>query len=257
MTTYADPRILVCVLGKELDALVAAAEEFRAATRFAVDNKYSSDDSDQRMNMSFRVCWDTVHPDAFGDGDTIAVYEHDAVLYALSPRLPQANTMQGAIDAVGFIVHVLDNGGTAAKIENAGIAHGADRWRELLRDIRKAQKAADRVVLSRATRLAVTKRPLTSNGFYESLGNHLVGLPEVFVPISAVKRDRDAVVVMDRVADELAADGVDTVVARLGAKLDRKSGYGGDFEFKINPWGAVKLPTTAIAPDLRPSRPGV
>jgi hypothetical protein len=251
---YPDPRILVCVLGTKLDSLITAARGFLGTTRFTVDEEYSSGEPDDRMESSFDVCWDRVHPAAFSDDDERAVVEHRAVLYALSPALPRAQVLQGAIDAVAFIDHLLARGAVAAKIENAGVAHGMTRWRALAAAIREAR---DPLTRARTARLAVTRRPIGGDDYYETIGNHLVGLPEVYVPQASVGSDREAVVVMDRVGDELAQDGVEEVIARYGAELDPTSPYEGDFEFKINPYGIVKLPVTTLPPTIRPSRPGL
>jgi hypothetical protein len=208
------------------------------------------------MEGSFGVCWDTVHPGAWTDDDETAVVEHGAVMYALTGSLAQAATLPAAIDAVLFAEHLLGNGATAVKIESSGVAHGVARWRELAAQLRAARDAGDRAAVARIARIAVTKRPLGGAQYYESLGNHLVGLPEVYVPNTAVRTDRDAVALMDLVADELAADGVEAVLARR-AKLDMTSSYEGGFEFKINPYGHVQLPKTRAIPALRPSRPGL
>ncbi|MEO8699044.1 MAG: hypothetical protein ABI867_03340 [Kofleriaceae bacterium] len=257
MTTYADPRFLVCALGPELPRLLAAARSFSAATAFVPDEEFSSADADDRMERSFGVCWDTVAANAHDASDEAAVADHGAVMYSLSAQLPQVAALTGAIDAVNFIEHLLDHGATAVKIENAGIAHGALRWHALASDLRRARDAGDRVALARTARIAVTKRPLGGERYYESLGNHMVGLPEVYVPIKAVRTDRDAVRVMEEVADELVIDGLDAVLARRGATLDPVSPYEGDFEFKINPYGIVKLAATPLLPGVRPSRPGL
>jgi hypothetical protein len=251
MTAYPDPRMLLCVLGGELAPLVAAARAFRCATAFTVDEEYSSDEADDRMEESFGVCWDTVAADARTDDDDQAVVEHGCVMYVITPALPHAQTLPAAIDAILLVEHLLANGATAAKIESSGVAHGAAKWRALAAQLRAA---SDPVARARIARLAVTKRPLGGNQFYESLGNHLVGLPEVYVPLKGM-RDREAVRVIDDVGDELVRDGVDAVVARHAATLDPKSPYEGGFEFKVNPYGIVKLGKRGAT--LAPSRPGL
>lgn len=248
MSNYPKPRLLLCVLGTDLPSLIEAARGFHGKAGFEVDEQFSSDEADDRMIDSFGVCWDTVAKGAYDDTDETAVEEHDAVMYVISPHLEQAATVPAAAELVQLAVHLLDHGAAAVKCESAGVAHGVKRWRVLAKELAAAR--GDVAKLARVARLAVTKRPLGGDDYYESLGNHLVGLPEVYVPHQAVRTDRDAVKLMDEVADELAASGVDAVVAKRGATLDMKSQYEGGFVFKINPYGVVKLRRATLRPSV-------
>ena len=88
------------------------------------------------------------------------------------------------------------------KGESAEIAHGLARWRQLNLQARSVGKSGDHLALGRICRLAFAKRPLVSEKFFESVGFHLVGLPEVYVA-RTYGSDRAAVAAMDAVADEL------------------------------------------------------
>jgi hypothetical protein len=254
--SYPNPRHLICALGEDLDALIAAAESFRGtAVQFTVDRDYSSDEADDRMDRSFGVCWDRVWPGAWTDADEEAVASHGAVMYALSPSLEREHAAAAAADAVKFAAHLLDHGAVAVKGESAGIAHGAARWRQLANELDLATgRARDRIA-----RLAMTKRPLGGDDYYESLGNHLVGLPEVYIGKAIGLGERAAVHRMDEIADELAggtspAGAIDAVITKYSATLDLVSPYEGGFEFKINPYGILRVPTQS---PLLPARVGI
>jgi hypothetical protein len=246
--SYPDPRHLICALGADLATLVDAANSYRGPTKFTVDDNYSSDEADDRMDRSFGVCWDRVHPNAWTDADEQAVASHGAVMYALSPSLARAEAAAASADAVRFAVHLLDHGATAVKGESAGIAHGAARWHQLATEL----DGATGLGRDRVARLAMTKRPLGGDDYYESLGNHLVGLPEVYVAKVVGLTERGAVKLLDDIADELAA-GVD-VIAKYDATLDPTSPYEDGFEFKINPYGIVRV---ALRSPLLPARVGI
>jgi hypothetical protein len=253
MATYPDPRILICALGAALAPMKAAAVSFRGETAFTVDEDYSEDEADDRMEQSFGVCWDRVATDAYDETDEAAVEEHGAVVYLLSPPMPQHRIVGATADALFLIEHLLANGATAVKIENAGIAHGVARWRALAEAARRAPDAAAK---ARVVRDA-TMKPIGGDRFYESIGHHLAGIPEVYVPIKSVRSERDGVRRIQTIGDELLADGVEAVLARHGATLARESQYEGDFEFKINPWGVVMLPPKLADLAIKPSRPGL
>ena len=253
MARYSDPQILLCALGASLAPMVAAAGAFRCETAFKVDDDYSSDEADDRMERSFGVCWDRVVPDAYDETDEMAVENHSAVMYLVSPPVPRERIVGAMVDALRLIEHLLANGATAVKIENAGIAHGVARWRALAE---AARNAPDIRARARAVRDAVMK-PIGGDHFYESIGHHLAGIPEVYVPIKSVRSERDGVRRIQAVGDEMIAEGVEAVLARHGATLDRASQYEGDFEFKINPWGTVKLPAKLADTTIKPSRPGL
>jgi hypothetical protein len=237
---YPKPRILMCALGPDLATLYAAGRSFAGTTRYIVDEDNSHDGANDNMSMSFGVCWDTVAREVYDDDDEEAVEEHGAAMYMLTEHLEREQTLAAAITAVDLAVHLLDHGATAVKCESAGVAHGQKRWRTLAAELAGAR--TDPANTARLARIAVTKRPLGGDEFFESLGNHLVGLPEVYVPLQAVSTDREAVRIMDRIGDELVALGTDRVLAMHGCALDMSSQYEGGFEFKINPYGCLKLP---------------
>jgi hypothetical protein len=138
--------------------------------------------------------------------------------------------------ALRLVGRLLQAGATAAKGESAGIAHGIARWRQLAREAEGAEPGA----ATRACRLAFAKRPLTDGDYLYSVGFHLVGLPEVFVSSSSSMDELALSTMIDGVADEMTADGVEAVVARYGAELKVIDEYEED-DFKYNPFGRVYL----------------
>ncbi|TNE85010.1 MAG: DUF2314 domain-containing protein [Deltaproteobacteria bacterium] len=84
---------------------------------------------------AFRVDMQGPHPsmrEAFeyaGQGrlspETLAaIDDHQSAIYLLAPAGPDE-----ARALLGFVTHLLDAGGYAVKIESAGVAHEADKWR--------------------------------------------------------------------------------------------------------------------------------
>ncbi|RXT29899.1 hypothetical protein B5P46_02235 [Rhizobium leguminosarum] len=238
------PRHVLCFLGKERDLSPlsdAASQAIRDfATGFSVDDEYSQAEPDDRMSQSFAVCWDRVEADAWSPADEDAVADHQSVLYVLGPSMAQAETVKVSMLALRLIERLIDAGAVAVKGESAGIAHGVDRWRELIRQGAEAIKAADLLAQQRIGRLAFAKRPLSVPGYLESVGFHLVGLPEVYVPESAGS-ERQIVAIMDAVADEIAQRGLEPTLKERRASLSFDSTYEVD-EFKFNPYGVVRLP---------------
>ncbi|MBY3136829.1 hypothetical protein [Rhizobium laguerreae] len=237
-------RHVLCFLGKERDlsplsdAATQAIREF--ATGFSIDEDYSQAEPDDRMSQSFAVCWDRVEADAWSPADEDAVADHQSVLYILGPSMQQAETVKVSMLALRLVERLIDAGAVAVKGESAGIAHGLDRWRELIRQGAEATKAADPLAEQRIGRLAFAKRPLSVPGYLESVGFHLVGLPEVYVPESAGS-ERQIVAIMDAVADEITQRGLEPTLEGRRASLSFDSTYEAD-EFKFNPYGIVRLP---------------
>ena len=60
------------------------------------------------------------------------------------------------------------------------------RWTELGEDV---EHAKEDVILARLCRFAFSRRPLSDGEFLCSVGFHLIGLPEVFVPRSLSEDD--------------------------------------------------------------------
>ncbi|TBY85123.1 hypothetical protein [Rhizobium leguminosarum] len=238
------PRHVVCFLGRErnLNTLSEAASQAIRdfATGFSIDENYSQAEPDDRMVQSFAVCWDRVEADAWSPADEDAVADHQSVLYVLGPSMEQAETVKVSMLALRLIERLIDAGAVAVKGESAGIAHGLDRWRELIRQGAEAVKAADPLTEQRIGRLAFAKRPLSVPGYLESVGFHLVGLPEVYVP-ETVGSERQIVAIMDAVADEITQRGLEPTLKERRAGLSFDSTYEVD-EFKFNPYGIVRLP---------------
>jgi hypothetical protein len=237
------PRHVLCFLGKDRDLshLSEAASQAIAdfAAGFSVDDSYSQAEPDDRMSQSFAVCWDRVEPDAWSAADEEAVAHHQSVLYILGPSMQQRETVTVSMAALLLVERLIGAGAVAVKGESAGVAHGLDRWRALIVQGAQALKAEDTLSQQRIGRLAFAKRPLSDQEYLQSVGFHLVGLPEVYVPKSAGS-ERQVVAIMDAVADEIAERGLEPTLEARGAKLSFESTYDVD-EFKFNPYGIVRL----------------
>ncbi|MBR1187972.1 hypothetical protein [Bradyrhizobium sp. AUGA SZCCT0160] len=237
------PRHVLCFLGgkqglaKLSDAASMAIRDF--ATGFGIDQTYSQDKPDPRMSRSFGVSWDRVHPNARSSADDDAVENHQSVLYVLGPPMTTETAIVVSTGALMLVHQVIKAGATAVKGESAGVAHGLVRWNELILQASAALKSDDDFALRRVCRLAFAKRPLASDDYLESVGFHLAGLPEVFVPKSHGS-ERQAVATMDAVADEIARQGLEATLKSRRAKLSFESDYA-EGDFKFNPYGIVKL----------------
>ncbi|WDZ75087.1 hypothetical protein PWG15_10660 [Ensifer adhaerens] len=234
------PRHVLCLLGGErpfsalCEMIQSAIDSF--ATGFEIDYTFSEDAPDDRMPMSFEVCWDRVQKGAWTKDDEEAVSDHRSVIYVLGPPMTAEDAVRTSGTALRLVAHVLENGVTAAKGESAGVAHGVARWKQLARDAEGQTGAA----LARPCRLAFGKRPIGTAEYLYSIGFHLVGLPEVYAPRSLSDDELALSAIIDAVAEEVVSEGVEKTLARRGAKLLPVDAYDED-EFKYNPYGAIHL----------------
>jgi hypothetical protein len=235
------PRHVLCILGRrggfsELwRSIQSAIDNF--APRFEIDAEFSQDAPDDRMADSFDVSRDRVHKDAWTEEDEEAVLAHGNVIYVLGPHMDTESAVETSAIALCLIVHALNNGAVAVKGESAGVAHGAARWKQLGSD---AENAKEGLGLARTCRLAFSRRPLSDGEFLCSVGFHLVGLPEVFVSRSLSDDELVLSSIIDRIADEMFAEGIEVILARSGGMLLPVDDYDED-DFKFNPYGAVYL----------------
>ena len=237
------PRHVLCFLGgaHELARLSEAAHEAIAdfAYQFSVDTTYSLDRPDPHMSRSFGVCWDRVARHAWTEADEEAVVHHGSVLYVLGPPVTAETAVTVSTAALMVTDRLIAAGAVAVKGESAGVAHGLDRWRELFSELVGAAKAGDDAARSRVCRLAFAKRPLESENYVESVGYHLVGLPEVYVA-KTLGTDLEKAAMMDAVADDMTQRGVEAVLHDRKATLSHASTYEED-DFKFNPFGIVHI----------------
>ncbi|HTO66502.1 MAG TPA: hypothetical protein VMM15_35230 [Bradyrhizobium sp.] len=237
------PRHVLCFLGEEnalsplCDAASAAISDF--ATGFSVDRTYSQDQPDARMSRSFSICGDRVVPGAWTSADEAAVASHGSVLYVLGPPMTAETAVIVSAAALLLVDTLISAGAVAVKGESAGVAHSLSRWRQFAADGAQALRSHDDFLLRRAARLSFAKRPLLGESFVESVGFHLVGLPEIYVARDLVS-DREAVALIDAVADDIALLGLDAVLRDRKARLSFASSYAED-DFKFNPYGSVQL----------------
>ena len=237
------PRHVLCFLGGEggkarlSEAVSGASAEF--AKGFSIDETYSRADADPRMERSFGVCWDRVEPNAWTDKDEEAVLNHKSVLYMQGPPMTADSAVMVSTAALMLVVAAIKAGAVAVKGESAGIAHGLARWQQLAVQAGAALQSDDDQALRRICRLAFAKRPLSSEKYFESVGFHLVGLPDVYVAKSDGS-DREAVALMDSVADDMARQKLGDVLLARKATLSRDQSYAAD-DFKFNPYGIVVI----------------
>jgi len=168
------PRHVICVLGTWSDF-----SSIELPDGFELDREFSILEADARMPRAFEVSADRVAP-SMTDEDEAAIAEHSAVAYILSPRLPANEAVWTSGRVLQLIAKLLDDGALAVKCESSGIAHGADRWREL------AKRARRKDLLERTTglRLAFVRRPLGDDDLLYSCGMHLLGARDVEVTAS-------------------------------------------------------------------------
>ncbi len=245
-TAQVKPRHVLCFLGGERslahlsDAASGAIHAFAAG--FTVDRTYSQDQADERMPRSFDVCWDRVEPNDWTPADEQAVASHRSVLYVLGPPMTKETAVDVSAIGLRLVERLIESGAIAVKGESAGVAHGLSRWRQLNVQAESAASSGEDVALSRVCRIAFAKRPLDTEKVFQTVGFHLVGLPEVYV--SRTSRDRpavmDAVAAMDAVADEMKQRDLEEVLRVHGATMSYASAYETD-DFKFNPYGIVEL----------------
>ena len=237
------PRHVLCILGKDAN-LAALREAASGAIRdfaigFSIDEAYSSPEPDERMERSFGVSRDRVAGQAWTPADDNAVAKHKSVLYVLGPPMARQDTVKVSMNALRLVDRLIDAGAVAVKGESAGVAHGITRWKALVRQGAEVIKSGDLLAQQRVGRLSFAKRPLSDGGYLESVGFHLVGLPEVYIPAS-VGSEMQAVALMDAVADEIGQRGLAEVLKERRATVALVSSYEED-DFKFNPYGIVRL----------------
>ena len=239
------PRHVLCFLGKDESLLhpPKAVAKTIIDFGFEIDRTYSQAQPDPHMTRSFGVCWDRVFPNAWSAADEAAVANHKSVLYVLSPPMEQQKAVAYSAAALRIIEELIEAGATAVKGESAGVAHGLKRWVQLAAECKAAAKTNQGLALTaamgRTCRLAFAKRPLGGAAYNESVGFHLVGLPEVYVA-KARSSDRDAARLIDEIADAMAERGIDATLADRKLSLAHDSAYAED-RFKFNPYGIVHV----------------
>jgi hypothetical protein len=257
------PRHVLCILGKsgDFERLKTAAQAAMAAVApgFELDDEYSVDEPDERMERAFAVCWDRVSnsawesddakfESAWHDSDEQAVAEHGCVVYLMGPRMQRHEAAGVSFQAMLLVERMIEGGATAVKGESAGVSHGIARWKELAAKARAAHAAGDVVQNTRWCRIGLTKRPLDADPYFESVGYHLVGLPEICIeqPFESELGEGAlaASIFMDEVADMLAEHGQDAVLAKHPGRWVSDSDYEED-SFKFNPYGSILLNESA------------
>lgn len=239
------PRHVLCFLGKDESLLhpPKAVARTIADFNFEIDRTYSQAKPDPHMERSFGVCWDRVFPKAWSAADEAAVINHKSVLYVRSPPVEQQKAPACSAAALLIVDEMFDAGAIAAKGESAGIAHGVARWRSLADQARKGSMTSQGLrmtpAVTKACRLAFAKRPLAGDRYCETVGYHLVGLPEIYVAKSR-GNEWSAVMLMEEIANAMAERGIDATLRDRKLALSREQDYA-EGDFKFNPYGIVRI----------------
>ena len=160
-------------------------------------------------------------------------------MFARQPDPAGRHGRRGFGGALMLVVAAIKAGAVAVKGESAGIAHELQRWRQLAVQAGSALQSDDDRALRRIRHLAFAKRPLSSEKYLESVGFHLVGLPDVYVATS-YGSDREAVALIDSMADDMAWQKLGDVLRARKATLSREQSYAAH-DFKFNPYGVVVI----------------
>ncbi|CAN7694856.1 hypothetical protein [Neorhizobium tomejilense] len=254
------PRHVLCFLGGK-DGLAVLRKTAQTAIRqfgegFSIDESYSMDTEDDRMELSFAVCWDRVAESAFSEADERAVLEHRSVLYVLGPPMMAEKTIAISATALRFVQFMLDGGALAAKGESAGVAHGIDRWKELADQAHDATISNDSLALASICRLAFARRPIgdpTAGQSMETVGFHLVGLPdmvidEVKLANPKIYTNGDQIEIadfIDAIATRMTEYGVGETIARDRHSLSDDERYEDD-SYKFNPFGVITIKSVSL-----------
>jgi len=249
------PRHVLCFLGGS-DGLASLRKTAQSAIDqfaegFSIDETYSQDGEDERMERSFAICWDRVAENGFNEADERAVSEHGSVLYVLGPHVGAENTVAVSATALRVVRFMLDGGALAAKGESAGVAHGRDRWEELANQAQEATISNDILTLASICRLAFARRPIgdpTAGESMETVGFHLVGLPDVVIQnvkladpgMYTNSAQVEIAGFIDTLATEMAENGVAKTVARKHYSLFDDERHDDD-SYKFNPFGVVTI----------------
>ena len=235
------PRLVLCVLAADNQFSVLKREISVAiptlASGFEIDADFSSAAHDERMLRAFDVCWDRLPPSTHDASDEQAVAQHGGVIYVVSPHMQPGTHIEVCLRALALIEKMFALGASAVKSETAGNAHGKAHWLALAHSALAAHKEGDHLAVMRNCRLALTHRPLVSDGWIGSVGYHLVGLPEI-----AIDEDLGDQIplthAMDAIADYLAQHGIEATVAATEGEHEFSSSYEDD-DFKFNPYGQI------------------
>lgn len=254
------PRHVLCFLGGKdgLAALRKAAQTAisQFAEDFSIDEDYSANNADDRMEQSFTVCWDRVAENAFSETDERAVSDHGSVLYVLGPHVIGEKLVAVSATTLRFVQFMLDRGALAAKGESAGVAHGRNRWMELAGQAQAATTSNDTLAIASACRLAFTRRPIgdpTAGQSMETVGFHLVGLPDIVIEDVKLANPRlytngDQIEIasfIDAIATRMTENGIVDTIARDKYSLSDDERYEDD-SYKFNPFGIVTIKSVSL-----------
>ena len=178
------PKHILCVVGNW-----SSFEDVRTAVMlasdsvFTIDEEYSLLTAEPRMVDSFESCSDRSRP-SWTEEDRDAVARHQAVVYVMSPPVMAGESLAYSAAALRIIAALLRAGGTAAKSESAGIAHGRTEWLRLADAAAATTAQVEPVALPNLLRDAFVRLPLldADDEVYYTCGMHLLGQRDFEMP---------------------------------------------------------------------------
>ena len=165
------PKIVLCLVGNDdLRARVMPVLE-----EFALEHEFSPPDA--RMVKSFEAASHGANP-TLTDVELRRIAAHTSVLYVLSKNFTSDDSAKVSGRLLRAGARLLEAGAIALKCESSGIAHSAERWKELAQQTENASHPAK---LWTGLFNAFVKYPIQSGNNYYSCGMHLLGKPDLIV----------------------------------------------------------------------------
>jgi hypothetical protein len=177
------PKIVLCVVGNW--------EPVEQLEELLTDVEHEFQDGDERMVETFESSACRVTP-SMTDDDYEAIRNHTAVVYLLSQNYAVKDAGRICFEMLETGVSLLEIGGVGMKCESSGIAHSAERWKELAAQVGDALTALDSeeedekedalLGFWEAFRDAYVRLPIADeNGDLYSCGMHLLGKPDFVI----------------------------------------------------------------------------
>lgn len=225
----------ICALGPVnwLSYLKNKSDEYGEWANLDFEN--SIDDHSETVADEFIENW----RGEIQEEDISKINNHETVAY-FSFFNDQSDSLNLAVDVLRVIQFILENGGTAVKIEGSDMVYSSDLWKKMVQEGIELQQAADWQSLFQLCSFSFVRRGIESSYCYETIGYHFLGLPEIYLPKESV----DAAEILgmtEKFAEEIWQHGFNYAEEVHGAEWDEDFTYTED-DLKYNRFGILLFP---------------
>ena len=228
-------RLRICFLGSgEKPEVIQELLEGYSSFYRLVKGEYvfaNSGEMEDDFHRNLRGSWEEEEEEKIKNHGSVFIVES----LPYSPEDGIARSLEG----LRLIRSLLINGVLAAMVEGSKSTFSGKVWSELAQEADDAEEHGDRERLSKLLAFALVRRGVAGDYYYETLGYHFLGLPEIYIPLASIEAS-EVFELTEQVTEDILTFGIEHILEEYRAEWEEDLTFS-ESEVEYNPYGVIYL----------------